>query len=344
MAEEQTEFQALADALPHAVWISRRNGALSWLNHRATDYFGLPFREVSRRLRDGALLHPDDRDGLTAAWASAVQSGQPFSADARMRRFDGAMRWHQFRATPIRTSEGAIKRWLGTAVDVHDVREASDRGAFLLALSAELARIRNPQELICSAMARLGERLGASRIVLAEIEGEEAVLLKQSRPDDVRIETVRLPHVQFDSLADDSRLGLTAVVSDSRVDRRTAPHHPQWYGPERIGALVSAPLLEGGVVVALFSVIHERSHDWTDAEVELVNRVADIVWPALQKSRADRRVARSEERLRLAQAVAQIGAWEWDPESRALFCSPESYELFGLDSGESYSAPLPDRK
>ncbi len=38
----------------------------------------------------------------------------------------------------------------------------------------------------------------------------------------------------------------------------------------------------------------------------------------------------SEERLRLAQGVAQIGTWEWDPETRIVWFSDESRAMLGL--------------
>jgi PAS domain S-box-containing protein len=49
---------------------------------------------------------------------------------------------------------------------------------------------------------------------------------------------------------------------------------------------------------------------------------------------ADHALAVSEQRLRLAQAVAQIGAWELKPDTQSLHLSPESYELFGLSGNE----------
>jgi PAS domain S-box-containing protein len=52
--------------------------------------------------------------------------------------------------------------------------------------------------------------------------------------------------------------------------------------------------------------------------------------PALEKARADHALAASEQRLRLAQAVAQIGAWELKPDAESIHFSAESYELFGL--------------
>src|SRR5262249_23601535 len=55
--------------------------------------------------------------------------------------------------------ERIIVTWAGTPPEVQQIVEANDRMSFLLALSTELARIRSPQELVCTAMARLRERL-----------------------------------------------------------------------------------------------------------------------------------------------------------------------------------------
>lgn len=46
---------------------------------------------------------------------------------------------------------------------------------------------------------------------------------------------------------------------------------------------------------------------------------------------AAREVERSDERLRLAQAAAHLGTWEWDPANGATGLSPELHRLFGTD-------------
>src|SRR5262249_18859172 len=51
-----------------------------------------------------------------------------------------------------------------------------------------------------------------------------------------------------------------------------------------------APLLQGGALVAVLSVVEAVRRDWTHSEIELVQRVADVVWPPFEKARADRSV------------------------------------------------------
>jgi PAS domain S-box-containing protein len=180
--------------------------------------------------------------------------------------------------------------------------------SFLLAVSTELARIRAPQELICTAMARVRERVGAARVQLAELDetsGEAIVLSESAQGGDQRDSRIEIASVPIESLTE-------LQSPDSRV--------------------ISVPLVENGRRVALLSVSSTEPREWSDSEIEIVRCVAEIVWPALEKSRADRRVTMSEERLRLAQGVAQLGTWDWDPETRLMYFSPESRQILGLKS------------
>jgi PAS domain S-box-containing protein len=229
--------------------------------------------------------------------------------------------------------ERTIVTWTGTPADVQHIVEANERMTFLLALSTELARISSPQEVVCAAMARLRERLDAARVTLAEFDAQrnEAVLLRESGGAESRIEVASVPLEPFAELAADSRDGRTTVIHDTRTDSRAAHLYEDWYAPEGVGALISVPLLEQGTLVALLSVVSAGPRQWSQSEEQLVARVADIVWPALQKARAERRVTMNEERLRLAQGVAQIGTWDWDPETRRAFFSPECKDILGLE-------------
>jgi PAS domain S-box-containing protein len=184
--------------------------------------------------------------------------------------------------------------------------EANERMSFLLAVSGELARIRSPQEVICTAMARLRERLGAARVTVAEIDEArgEALLLRETDGGGERIEISSVP--------------LESYVSSELENRNSHS--------------IDVPLMKSGRRVAQLSVVSTAPREWTNSEKELVKRVGDIVWPALEMARAERRVTMNEERLRLAQGVAHIGTWEWDPETRVVWFSDESLELLGLNA------------
>jgi PAS domain S-box-containing protein len=333
-----SDFHLLAESLPQIVWLQRRDGVIEFINRRGISYAGLSSENLASRRLVARVVDPADRRRVRDIWGDARSREAGYSLEARLRRSDGVYHWHRIQVHPILDEGGSLVRWMGMATDVHDVKASDERSAFLLALSTELASIADPHDLVCTAIGRLRERLGASRATLAELDhsGGEAILLTQREDDPARIEVSTLPLASFSLFALQSPECITTVVRDTRLDARLAHRHAREFEPRAIGAFISVPLLRGGQPVALFSIVATQSRDWSAAEVELTERVADIVWPAFEKARADRELAASEERLRLAQAVARVGAWEWDPVTDECILSPECSELLGVDPAGSY--------
>ncbi len=91
-------------------------------NRQMRDYVGRP---VGPTPADRSSLHPpEDREAVDRARAHAFATGTEFAVEARLRRHDGVYRWHRIRNRPIRV-DGEIVFWLGTAVDIDEMREAN---------------------------------------------------------------------------------------------------------------------------------------------------------------------------------------------------------------------------
>ena len=113
----------MAEALPNHVWTAQPDGLLDWFNEQVYAYSGAKVGELDGQ--DWArLVHPDDLPASAAAWAHALAAVQPYEAEFRLRRADGAYRWHIARALPLRGTEGLPVRWVGTNTDIEDQRAA----------------------------------------------------------------------------------------------------------------------------------------------------------------------------------------------------------------------------
>jgi PAS domain S-box-containing protein len=125
LRESEGRHRALSEALPQLVWTCGPDGDCDYFNPQWQAYTGAPTEEHlgSRWIK---VIHEADRDELTAAWNSALANGGIFDVDARLRRADGAHRWFKMRSIPVRTPEGEISRWFGTATDITDLVEARD--------------------------------------------------------------------------------------------------------------------------------------------------------------------------------------------------------------------------
>ena len=120
----EVQFRSFAQAIPNHFWTSPPDGQLDWFNDQVYAYSGMQPGELDR---GGwvAMVHPEDLPEAEQRWRSALSSGEIYEAEFRLKRHDGAWRWHLARAVPIRDTEGRIIRWVGTNTDIQDQKEVS---------------------------------------------------------------------------------------------------------------------------------------------------------------------------------------------------------------------------
>lgn len=123
LLEKNGPFQLLLETLPHMAFVIWPEGQAAYYNRIFIDYLGfLPGPDIASRT---ALHHPDDQPVLERARAAGVAASTDYVVEARVRRRDGVWRWHRIHNKPL-LREGRPIAWLGTAVDIHDFREANE--------------------------------------------------------------------------------------------------------------------------------------------------------------------------------------------------------------------------
>lgn len=120
--ESRQRYQNLAEAIPQIVWTARPDGAVDYYNRRWFEYTGLTIEE-SRGWGGQALIHPDDAATAAEAWRKAIQSGETYEMEYRIRKADGTYRWHLVRALPEKDGDGKIVAWLGTSTDIEEQKQ-----------------------------------------------------------------------------------------------------------------------------------------------------------------------------------------------------------------------------
>ncbi len=138
LRESEAQFRTFAAAMPHHVWSAKPDGRLDWFNQQVLDYTGTRPGESDGH-RWGDVVHPDDREHAAAAWQESLASGKVYETKFRIRRTDGAYRWHLARAIPIRDEAGQVARWIGTNTDIDDQVRAERA---LREREADLARVQ----------------------------------------------------------------------------------------------------------------------------------------------------------------------------------------------------------
>jgi len=117
--ENEIRFRTLAQAMPQQVWTARPDGYLDWFNDLTYAYSG----EALGALEGDqwvTIVHPADLDLASQRWALSLSSGVTYEAEFRLRRHDGAWRWHMARAVPLFDAQDRIAGWVGTNTDIED--------------------------------------------------------------------------------------------------------------------------------------------------------------------------------------------------------------------------------
>lgn len=147
-------FRAIAESIPHMLWMARADGAVEYVNARTLEFTGCSASE----LKDWGwkpVIHPEDLAICVQRWRRALSSGKGFEAEYRLRRADGKYRWHHHHVLPSRDGAGRIIKWFVTCTDIDDRKRAAQR----------LEHARQTLESLVAArtqsLAESGERLRA---------------------------------------------------------------------------------------------------------------------------------------------------------------------------------------
>ena len=111
------------DSIPGLVAILTPAGEMVGVNNRVVEYCGRPLVEL-KQWATNDTLHPEDRPRIIQLFAETITSGLPSEWDARIRRFDGAYRWFQFRGLPLHETSGRVVRWYVLLTDIDDLKRA----------------------------------------------------------------------------------------------------------------------------------------------------------------------------------------------------------------------------
>ncbi|UGQ49090.1 sensor histidine kinase [Massilia endophytica] len=120
----ELRYRTLVETASSIVWNTDPQGMLAEGNTAWAEFTG---QSAGEYRGDGWLnaLHPDDRAATARNWDEAARSGKPFRDAYRLRRHDGEYRHMLVRGAPVIT-DGTVREWVGSCMDVTDIREAQE--------------------------------------------------------------------------------------------------------------------------------------------------------------------------------------------------------------------------
>jgi len=131
LRESEQRFRKLAHTAPVMIWMAGPDTLCSFVNQGWLDFTG---RALERELGKGwtETIHADDSKIATERYFTAFETRQPFEAEFRCKRRDGAYRWILSRGVPRYDTDGSFSGYVGSALDVTDLKHAEEQGRALM--------------------------------------------------------------------------------------------------------------------------------------------------------------------------------------------------------------------
>ena len=151
LAQSESMFRQLADAIPQMVWVAGPNGFVEYLNRRWFEFTGAT-TEQSAGMAWQQSLHPDERAFAVNLWSNSIRTGAIFELECRLRASSGAYRWFLGRGTPGFGPKREIVKWFGTFTDIDDQKRSAESLKHVVEdLRREMERRRDVEDQLIQA-------------------------------------------------------------------------------------------------------------------------------------------------------------------------------------------------
>ncbi|MBE9127132.1 MULTISPECIES: PAS domain S-box protein [unclassified Coleofasciculus] len=118
----ENRYRTLANAVSQLMWMNDAEGNIQFFNQRWQEYTGIADLELGVGLWDN-VIYPDDFQPTLEKRSRAIQAGEAYEVECRLKGFDETYRWHLARIVPLKDENGQVIQWYGTAMDIHEVKQ-----------------------------------------------------------------------------------------------------------------------------------------------------------------------------------------------------------------------------
>jgi PAS domain S-box-containing protein len=140
LRESEARFQAMADKAPVSIWMTGTDGLCNYFNKPWLDFTGRTMeQEVGLGWTEG--VYPDDVQSCFDGFLPAFHAQKPFRMEYRLRRADGEYRWVIESGIPRYTPAGEFEGYIGSNIDITDLKRAEEERERLRQALADLAHI-----------------------------------------------------------------------------------------------------------------------------------------------------------------------------------------------------------
>lgn len=137
LSDSERRVQGIVNSAPTTIFTLTPDGKLSFTSQSFTVFTGSTSESLlGESWQFTNIVHPDDLPSVMAMRENSFATYSPLDMQIRLRRADGAYRWHLTRMVPSFNEEGGLIEWIGTSTDIEDQKR----------IEAELSRNQDDLE------------------------------------------------------------------------------------------------------------------------------------------------------------------------------------------------------
>lgn len=192
---------------------------------------------------------------------------------------------------------------------------------------------REVAALRAEAVDLLAETLEVEFAELLELapDGDELLLVAGRGWPDGAVGTLRIPATEQTQAGIVVRQGAAMVVHDLTAESFALAGELRTLG---IVSGASVPVEAEGLLYGVLAAHSTRPREFSEDDLAFLQAVANVLGAAEERSRAERRMRQSAQRLELALRAGHLGTWEWHIESGEVRWSETLEAIYGLQPGE----------
>ncbi len=158
-------------------------------------------------------IHPDDREHARDLWRWAVETRTVYENELRLRMADGSYRCFNKRGVPVRESDGRVREWIGTCIDITDRKQA------------EVTVRRAQEDLEARVKERTAQLTETNRILHQQVIERKQIEAELAEARDDALNSAKLKSQFLANMSHEIRtpmngvIGMTSLLLDTNLDQ-----------------------------------------------------------------------------------------------------------------------------
>ena len=343
--ESEDRFRDLAELLPETIFITDKEGTITFVNQAGREKFGYTEKDFKKGINVLHALVPKDRDRAQENIAMLTYDKAGQGTEYTALRKDGSTFPVIVYANPV-TRDGKLAGMRGILVDNSERKRVemglkweSDINRALVELSSTIELTQTPIENVAEIVLWYSISLTNSEFgIVSEIDPKTGEIIGY-KPKMMNIGSAskQFKKATFPKGPDGKYIGLWGEAF--RIQKGFYTNSPKTHEATRkfpemhlhLNNFLSVPVIVADKVVGQIAIANS-ANEYTEKDLNAVKQIAYLYAVAIDRNRSESALRESEENLAKAQEIAHVGSWDWDIATNKLHWSDEMYRIFDIKS------------